>query len=60
MSVSPKDTLTFTGTVTDTVPPDFVVTDIQPAGTQGTLPDGTTQIHQLVIGRELTGLSAFT
>jgi alkylation response protein AidB-like acyl-CoA dehydrogenase len=25
-----------------------------------TIPDGTTQIHQLVIGRELTGLSAFT
>jgi alkylation response protein AidB-like acyl-CoA dehydrogenase len=24
-----------------------------------TIPDGTTQIHQLVIGRELTGLSAF-
>ncbi|MCU1374279.1 MAG: acyl-CoA dehydrogenase [Actinomycetia bacterium] len=25
-----------------------------------TIPDGTTQIHQLVIGRELTGLSAFS
>jgi alkylation response protein AidB-like acyl-CoA dehydrogenase len=24
-----------------------------------TIPDGTTQIHQLVIGRELTGISAF-
>jgi alkylation response protein AidB-like acyl-CoA dehydrogenase len=25
-----------------------------------TIPDGTTQIHKLVIGRELTGMSAFT
>lgn len=25
-----------------------------------TIPDGTTQIHKLVIGRELTGVSAFT
>jgi alkylation response protein AidB-like acyl-CoA dehydrogenase len=24
-----------------------------------TIPDGTTQIHKLVIGRELTGLNAF-
>ena len=24
-----------------------------------TIPDGTTQIHKLVIGRELTGISAF-
>lgn len=24
-----------------------------------TIPDGTTQIHKLVIGRELTGVSAF-
>jgi acyl-CoA dehydrogenase len=25
-----------------------------------TIPDGTTQVHKLVIGRELTGISAFT
>jgi hypothetical protein len=25
----------------------------------GILPDGTTQIHQLIIGRELVGLRAF-
>ena len=24
-----------------------------------TIPDGTTQIHQLIIGRELVGLRAF-
>jgi hypothetical protein len=25
-----------------------------------TMPDGTTQIHQLIIGRELVGLRAFS